>query len=162
MRMMNPSRSRWLTALILGALVLVVARGALAEPLPVSFSIIEAGFEQPHSISVSDGPPKQYLDAVKVVVTGQGFTQRNAGPVIWLNGVPTLRVIVAEDGSSLEAYFYQPLWQVEAASGGRWEVQFQDHERANKLLVPGPAEVRRLSGPERARVEALKQKLGIQ
>lgn len=133
-----------------------------AEPLPNAFTIVETAFTEPRRISNSDGSIDQQLETVKVVVMGSGFRQNNTGPTIWLNGEPTLRVVVAEDGSSLEAYFYQPLDQLEASGSGGWKVEFQDHEGGNTVQVAGPAAVERLSAAERTELNARKQQLGIQ
>lgn len=81
---------------------------------------------------------------------------------MWLNGEPTLRVLVAEDGSSLEAYFYRSFSEMEAANKGVWQVQIQDYEGADLLSVPGVTEIRRLSATERAQLDARKRQFGLQ
>jgi hypothetical protein len=139
-----------------------MAKTTLAMSQPESVSIVEVAFAQPHNISTDDGSMKQYLDAVKVVVIGSGFRQRDTGPVVWLNGEPTLRVLVAEDGSSLEAYFYSSFPKMEAANKGVWNVQIQDYEGADLLSAPGATEVQRLSATERAQLDARKRQFGLQ
>lgn len=158
---MRQRRTSWMLGIAVAS-VFLLTEATLAASQPESVSIVEAAFAQPHSISSDDGSMKQYLDAVKVVVTGRGFRQRDTGPVVWLNGEPTLRVLVAEDGSSLEAYFYRSFSEMEAANKDVWQVQIQDYEGADLLSVPGVTEIRRLSATERAQLDARKRQFGLQ
>ena len=85
-----------------------------------------------------------------------------------------MKAKVSPDGRLVEAYFSDPLDILEkhAKSVGGWELIYKAHEGVDKVhrLSPTgdpadagkPPEIRRLSRGEMARVEMLKQQLGME
>ncbi len=114
---------------------------ALVVPAPggFSYSITEVRFLEPRNISVGAGVIRR-LEAVKVVVKGEGFRPKATGPILWLNGIPTLRTQVAEDGRMVEAYFFESFQTFEEAAArlGRWELIYQPHEGAREVYRISP------------------------
>lgn len=108
-------------------------------PQRFSYSLVEVRFREPRAISSGAGMTLQW-EAVKVVVKGGGFRPKATGPIVWLNGIPTLRTQVAEDGNTVEAYFFEPLQVFEEAAArlGRWEVIYQPHEGAREVYRLSP------------------------
>jgi hypothetical protein len=148
--------------------------GARVVDVPeFSYEVAEVAFDEPRNFSSGAGVIRR-LELVRVVVQGRGFRPKATGPVVWLNGIPTLRTDVAEDGTRVEAYFLEPLQEIEksAARLGRWELLYQPHEGAQEVFrisptgdpagAHQPPEVLRLSPEERARIEALKREHGIE
>ena len=138
-------------------------------PQGFSYSIAEIMFPEPRTFSVGAGVTRR-LDVVQVVVRGVGFRPKATGPIIWLNGIPTLRTKVADDGTKVEAYFLEPLNTLEAAAmrKGSWELVYQSHEGARELYRISPTgdpadvgrqpHILRLSPQERAQIDALRQR----
>ena len=138
-----------------------------------SYGVAEIAFDEPRNLSSGAGVIRR-LELVRVLVRGRGFRPKATGPIVWLNGLPTLRTDVAEDGTRVEAYFLEPLQEIEKAAArlGRWELIYQPHEGAQQVFrisptgdpagAHQPPEVLRLSPEERARIEALKREHGIE
>lgn len=94
-------------------------------------------------------------------------------PSVWLNGIPTFRTQVAEDGTRVEAYFLESLNTLEEAAArlGRWELLYQPHQGGPEVYRVSPTGdpaaagtppvITRLSPAERERVETLRQRFGI-
>ncbi len=138
-----------------------------------SYSIEEVYFEKPINISVGNSVVP-YVEAIKVVIKGEGFIPKATGPVIWLNGISTLRTVVAEDGACVEGYFYQPLRRLDesAEKMGRWELIYQSHEGTPEVYRISPdgdvkdidsrPAIKKLSPQERKKVEAIKREFKIE
>jgi hypothetical protein len=149
------------------------AASVVQAPEGFSYSIAEIMFPEPRAFSTGAGVTRR-LDVVRVVVTGIGFRPKATGPIVWLNGTPTLRTKVAEDGTEVEAYFLEPLNMLEAAASraGRWELVYQSHEGAREVYRISPTgdpadidrrpSVLRLSPQERAQIDALHQRFRIE
>jgi len=104
-----------------------------------TYEIVEVRFEKPRNISSGAGRISR-SEMVKVVAQGEDFRQRATGPVLWLNGIPTLRTQVTEDGRSLEAWFIEPLQTLGEAADklGRWELIYQPHAGASPVFRISP------------------------
>lgn len=115
-------------------------QGARVVDVPqFSYEVVEVHFKEPHNVSSGEGTIRLW-EVVKVVVRGQGFRPKATGPVVWLNGIRTLRTQVAEDGTAVEAWFLESLQALEAAAAnlGRWELLYQPHEGANEVYRISP------------------------
>jgi len=108
-------------------------------PRGFSYSLVEVRFREPRAFSSGAGMTPQ-REAVKVVVKGEGFRPKATGPILWLNGIPTLRTQVAEDGRMVEAYFFESFQTFEEAAArlGRWELIYQPHEGAREVYRISP------------------------
>ena len=124
----------WAQPLSLGSARVVNA------PAQFSYRIEQTRFSQPRNISTGAGA-EQRQEIVRVIVRGQGFRPRATGPVVWLNGIATLRTQVAADGSSLQADFLESVPELEAAAArlGRWQLIVQPHEGAREALLVSPS-----------------------
>lgn len=112
---------------------------AIVDTPQFTYEIVEVYFEKARDISSGAGKISR-SEMVKVVVQGEGFRQRATGPVLWLNGIPTPRAQVAEDGRFLEAWFLEPLQTLEEAADklGRWELIYQPHAGALTVFRISP------------------------
>jgi hypothetical protein len=142
---------RWVRALaclmLMGALGLTlpgegdaVAQGAKVVEVPkFSYEVAQVYFKEPRNVSTGAGNIS-VREMVKVVVRGQGFRPMATGPVVWLNGIRTLRTQVAEDGTAVEAWFPESLQALDAAAAklGKWELLYQPHEGANEVYRISP------------------------
>ena len=108
-------------------------------PEGFSYTISEVMYTEPRAFSIGTGVTRR-LEIVQVVVKGTGFLPKATGPVIWLNGIPTLRTTVAEDGTSVEALFLETLHTIESAAArmDRWELIFQPHEGSRQVYRVSP------------------------
>jgi hypothetical protein len=99
---------------------------AIVDAPGFSYALDVVSFSQPRSISTGAGKTA-VSQMVRVVVHGQGFRPRATGPVVWLNGVPTLRTQVSDDGTTIEAYFTQSAGELSTAADGNgaWAVIVQ-------------------------------------
>ena len=136
----------------IAVLVMLGSAGAWAQPLSLagarvvnapaqfSYAIEQVHFTQPRSLSTGAGAEQRH-EIVRVVVRGQGFRPRATGPIVWLNGIATLRTQVAEDGASIQADFLESVPELEAAAArlGQWRVVVQPHEGAGEALLVAPA-----------------------
>jgi hypothetical protein len=138
-----------------------------------SYTISEVMYTEPRAFSIGTAVTRR-LEIVQVVVKGTGFLPKATGPVIWLNGIPTLRTTVAEDGTSVEALFLETLHTIESAAAriDRWELIFQPHEGSRQVYRVSPTgfaadvdrqpEIRRLTPAARAHLESLRQQLRLE
>lgn len=138
-----------------------------------TYEIEEVAFPEPHNLSTGAGSARR-LVLVKVTVRGHGFRPMATGPVVWLNGIPTLRTEVAEDGTTVEAYFLESLDELEGAAQGRrrWELLYQPHGGATAVQRISPTgdvgdsdqspPIKELSLAEQQRVDALRRTFGIE
>lgn len=138
-----------------------------------AYSIEEVYFEKPINISIGNSVAP-YVEAIKVVIKGNGFIPKATGPVIWLNSISTLRTVVAEDGTYVEGYFYQPLRNLDesAEKMGRWELIYQSHEGTPEVYRISPTgdvkdidsrpTIKKLSPQERKKVDAIKREFKIE
>ena len=114
---------------------------ALIAPAPegYSYTVSIVTFEPPRMFSTGAGAT-HFSEAIRVIVRGRGFRPKATGPVIWLNGIPTLRTRVADDGTSVEALFLEPLEAYEAAATklGNWGLIYQPHEGAAQVYQVSP------------------------
>lgn len=123
-----------------------LAQPRLSGSVPVvdapqfSYRVEEVHFAKPRNISIG-ARVIQRAEMVRVVVKGVGFRPRATGPVVWLNGVPTLRTLVSDDGTALEAWFLESIqeFDVAAAQLGRWELMVQPHEGAGQVFRISPS-----------------------
>ena len=114
---------------------------ALVLPAPAgfSYSVVEVAFQEPRYISSGAGVISR-LRAVKVLVRGKDFRPKATGPIIWLNSIPTLRTRVTEDGTAIEAYFFESFRALEEAATrlGKWELIYQSHEGTLEVCRVSP------------------------
>ena len=124
----------WAQPLSLGSAQVVSA------PAQFSYRVEEVHFSQPRNISTGAGAERR-REIVRVVVQGQGFHTRATGPVVWLNGVPTIRTRVADDGSSIQAVFLESVPELDAAAArtGGWQLIVQPSEGAREVLQVSPS-----------------------
>jgi hypothetical protein len=102
-----------------------------------------------------------HLDGVKVTILGDGFAPGDAGPIVWVNGIPTQMVRVAPDRRSLDALYYGPLSRLEAASSGSFLVEVQDSPTSPRVAVPGTPSVKPLPPDAQRDLDTRKRILGI-
>lgn len=162
-----PALAVWAESFSLGKARVVDA------PPTFSYEVVEVSFDKPLNLSIG-AKVAHRLELVKVVLRGQGFLPKATGPILWLNGIPTLRTQVTEDGTTVEAYFLDSLQVLEEAAArlGRWELLYQAHEGASEVYRISPTgdpavadsqpTIRRLSPAERQRVETLKRQFRIE
>jgi hypothetical protein len=158
---------------LVAAAPLSVNTAQVVDAAKFTYEIAEVAFEQPLNLSTGAGVTSR-LDLIKVVVHGEGFRPMATGPIVWLNGIPTLRTEVAEDGTSVTAYFLESLPDLHGAATqrGHWELLYQPHEGASEVYRVSPTghaadagrepAISQLSAVERQRVETLRQQLGLQ
>jgi hypothetical protein len=110
---------------------------------------VDVAFAEPRYISTGAGRTR-VSKMVKAVVRGSGFRPKATGPVVWLNGIATLRTQVAQGGESVEAWFVQPLEALSRAAvkAGRWELIYQPYQgtsvayRVSPTGDPADAEIK--------------------
>lgn len=134
-----------LSVMVLGLTGLSSAAGVslqganIVDAPDFTYEVAEVRFDEPRNISTGSGSVR-VTTMVMALVKGQGFRPRATGPIVWLNGIPTLRTQVAEDGASVEAWFVESLQALAdgAQSLGKWQLIYQPHEGANEVYRISP------------------------
>ena len=150
-----------------------VSESQVIDSPQFTYTVAQVAYDQPRNLSIGAGTARR-LDVVKVIIKGEGFRPKSTGPIVWLNGIATLRTDVSEDGTTVEAYYLEPLPDLEAAAAtlGRWELLYQPFEcsaEAYRIYPSGDAAgadlapyIRRFTADQRAQLEALKSSYGIE
>lgn len=107
-----------------------------------SYTVQEVYFLSPQTFKVRYDKIERSLTAIKVTVRGKDFREGATGPVLWFNQMPANIVRVADNGLSMEAYFYRPFPKIEreAKRLRKWEVVYQQHYRSGEAFVVPPRE----------------------
>ena len=122
--------------------------------------ITALSFAEPRH-SATGGGTSAHLDGVKITILGDAFVPGDAGPIVWVNGIPTQMVRVAPDRRSLDALYYGPLSRLEAASSGSFLVEVQDTPTSPRVAVPGTPSVKPLPPDAQRDLDTRKRILGI-
>jgi hypothetical protein len=146
-----------LTAAVCAATWAAPAQGA---PRLDRVEITALSFAEPRR-SADGGGTRAHLDGVKITILGDGFLPGDAGPIVWVNGIPTWMVRVAPDRRSLDALYYGPLSRLEAAGNGSFRVEVQNTPTSPRAPVPGAPTVKPLPPDEQRDLEARKRTLGL-
>jgi hypothetical protein len=103
-----------------------LANVRLSDHAEFSYEIAEVEFATPRELSTGAGKAS-LSKLVKVTIHGAGFRAGAAGPLVWLNGVATLRTEVSRDGRTIKAWFLEPIESLvqAAAQRGEWDVVYR-------------------------------------
>jgi hypothetical protein len=114
----------------------------VAEAPSFTYEIVDVHFDEPRNFS--RGAASVRVSRIsKVVVKGEGFRAKATGPIVWLNGVATMRTQVSEDGRTVEAYFFESVSDIESAAKRLrgWQLIYQPHEGCDEVYRISPTGV---------------------